>query len=89
MRNYNIDANLIRAIEHLYNNAISADQMNDSTGERMSFLTRPLQHFLERILSDVLEEHDENVSIGGRTINICGLPMTLLLLLKKSRNYKS
>ena len=27
-----------------------------------------LQHFLERIMSDALEEHVGNFSIGGRTI---------------------
>ena len=34
----------------------------------MSFGTQPLQHFLERIMSDALEEHDGKVSIGGRNI---------------------
>ena len=34
----------------------------------MSSITHPLQHFLERILSDALEEHDGKVSIGGRNI---------------------
>ena len=34
----------------------------------MSSVTHPLQHFLERIMSDVLEEHDRKVSIGGRNI---------------------
>ena len=33
MRKYNINANLFRAIEHLYDNAISAVHMNGSTGE--------------------------------------------------------
>ena len=28
MRKYNVNANLVRATEHLYNNAISAVQMN-------------------------------------------------------------
>ena len=33
----------------------------------MSSVTHPLQHFfLERIMSDTLEEHDGKVSIGGR-----------------------
>ena len=31
MRKYNINANLVRAIEHRYDNAISADHMNGST----------------------------------------------------------
>ena len=34
----------------------------------MSSVTHPLQHFLERIMSDALEEHDGKVSIGGRNI---------------------
>ena len=34
----------------------------------MSSLTRPLHIFLERIISDALEEHDGKVSIGGRNI---------------------
>ena len=32
--------------------------------------------FLELIMSDALEEHDGKVSIGGRNITICVLPMT-------------
>ena len=35
----------------------------------MSSVTHPLQNiFLERIMSDALEEHDGKVSIGGRNI---------------------
>ena len=34
----------------------------------MSSVTHPLQHFLERIMSDGMEEHDGKVSIGGRKI---------------------
>ena len=34
----------------------------------MSSATHPLQHFLERIMSDALEEHDGKASIGGRNI---------------------
>ena len=52
----------------------------------MSSFTHPLQQFFERIMSDALEEQDGKISIGGRTLQICGLPMTLMLLLKKSRN---
>ena len=32
--------------------------------------------FLKRIISDALEEHDGNVTIGGRNIPVCGLSMT-------------
>ena len=49
--------------------------MNGSTGEWfrttvvVSLLSATLSNiFLERIMSDALEEHDGKVSIGGRTI---------------------
>ena len=37
----------------------------------MSTFTHPFQHFfffLERIMTDALEDHEDTVSIGGRTI---------------------
>ena len=34
----------------------------------MSTLTHPLEIFLERIMTDALEDHEGTVSIGGRTI---------------------
>ena len=78
MRKYNINANLVRAIEHLDDNAISAVHMNGSTGEwfkttvgvRQGCLLSPtlFNVFLERIMSDALEVHVGKVSIGGRTI---------------------
>ena len=36
--------------------------------ERISSVTHPLQYFLVRIMSDALEEHDGNVSLGDRSI---------------------
>ncbi|MEW8545680.1 MAG: reverse transcriptase domain-containing protein, partial [Candidatus Thiodiazotropha sp.] len=78
MRKYNINANLVRAIEHLYDKAIGAVQLNGNTGEwfrttvgvRQGCLFSPtlFNIFLERIMSDALEEHDGKVRIGGRTI---------------------
>ena len=78
MRKYNINANLVRAIEHLYDNAISAVHMNGSTGEwfrttvgvRQGCLLSPtlFKIFLERIMSGALEVHVGKVSIGRRTI---------------------
>ena len=86
MRKYNISANLVRTIEQLYDKATSAVQMNGSIGEwfrttvgvRQGCLLSPtlFNIFLERIMSDALEEHDGKVSIGGRILPICGLPMT-------------
>ena len=77
MRKYNIKANLVRTIKQLYDKATSAVQ-NGSIGEwfRISVGVRrgcPLSPtlfntFLERIMSDALEEHDGKVSIGGRII---------------------
>ena len=89
VRRYNINANLVRTIEQLYDKATSAVQMNGSIGELFKTTIGVRQGcplsptlfniFLERIMSDVLEEHDWKVSIGGRNITICSLLMTLML----------
>ena len=67
-------------IEQLYDKATSAVQMNGSIGEwlrttvgvrqgcLLSSTFHPPNIFLERIMSDALEEHDGKVSIGGRNI---------------------
>ena len=75
MRKYNISANLVRTIEQLYDKATSAVQMNGSIGEwfrtvrQGCLLSLTLFNiFLERIMSDALEEHDWKVSIGCRNI---------------------
>ena len=78
MRKYNISANLVRTIEHLYDKATSTVQMNGSIGEwlrtwvgvRQGYLLLPtlFSILLERIMSDVLEEYDGKVSIGSRNI---------------------
>ena len=34
----------------------------------MSTLTHPIQHILERIMTDALEDHEGTVSTGGRII---------------------
>ena len=53
MKKYNISTNLIRVVKNLYDKATSAVLFNI---------------FLERILTDALEDHEGTVSIGGRTI---------------------
>ena len=78
MRKYNINANLVHTTKQLYDKATSAVQMNGSIGEwlrttvgvRQGWLLSPIVFniFLERIMSDALEEHDGKVSIGGRNI---------------------
>ena len=74
MRKNNISANLVRTMEQLYDKATSAVQMNGSIGEwfgttvevRQGCLRSPILFniFLERIMSDALEEHSvENLFI--------------------------
>ena len=78
MRKYNIGVNLVRAIEHLYDKATSAVLMSGTLGEwfctttgiRHGCLLSPtllFNIFLERIMTDALEDHTGTVSIGGRT----------------------
>ena len=77
-RKYNISVNLVRTIEQLYDKATRAVQMNGSIGEwfrttvgvRQGCLLSPtlFNIFLERIMSDALEEHDGKVSLCGRNI---------------------
>ena len=78
MRKYNIRANVVRTIGQLCDKATSAVQMNGSIGEwyritvgvRQGCLLSPtlFNIFLERIMSDALQEHEWKVSIGGRNI---------------------
>ena len=78
MKRYNINRNLIQAIENLYNKASSAVIYNGNFGEwfrttvgvRQGCLLSPtlFNLFLERIMSDALENHDGSVSIAGNVI---------------------
>ena len=78
MKKYNISANLIRVIKNLYDKATNAVLFNSSIGDwfrttvgvRQGCLLSPtlFNIFLERIMTDVLEDHEGTVSIGGRTI---------------------
>ena len=82
MKKYNISTNLIQVIKNLYNKATSAVLFNGSIGDwfrttvevRQGCLLSPtlFNIFLERIMTDALEDHEGTVSIGGRTItNLC------------------
>ena len=42
----------------------------------MSIVTHSLQHFLERIMSDTLEEHTGRLATAVEILPICDLPMT-------------
>ena len=78
MRKYIISANIVRTTEQLYDKATSAVQMNGSIGEwfrttvgvRQGCLLSPtlFNTFLERIMSDALEEHTGKVSTDSRNI---------------------
>ena len=82
MRPYNINANLIQVIENLYNKATSVVYLNGDIGDwfrttvgvRQRCLLSPtlFSIFLERIMTDALEDQQGTVSIGGRTITNLG-----------------
>ena len=79
MRKYNISTSLIQVTKNLYNKATSAvlfngrigDWFRTTIGVRQGCLLSPtlFNIFLERITTDVLEDHEGTVSIGGRAIN--------------------
>ena len=78
MKKYSISSNLIRVIKNLNDKATSAVLFNSSTGDwfrttvgvRQECLLLPtfFNIFLERIVTDALEDHEGTVSIGGRAI---------------------
>ena len=78
MKKYNISTNLIRVIKNLYDKATIAIFFNSSiedwfqttVGVRQGCLLSPtlFNIFLERIMTNALEDHEGTVSIGGRTI---------------------
>ena len=78
MKKYNISTNFIRVIKNLYDKATSAVLFNSSiedwfrktVGVRQGCLLSPtlFNIFLERIMTDILEDHEGTVSIGSRAI---------------------
>ena len=78
MRKYNINANIIRVIESLYDKVQSAVLFNGRTGDwfrtavgvRQGCLLAPtfLNTFLKRITCEALDDHECSFSIGGRLI---------------------
>ena len=78
MKKYDISTNLIQVIKNLYNKATSAVLFNGSIGDwfqttvgvRQGCLLSPtlFNIFLERIMTDAVEDHESTVSIGGRTL---------------------
>ena len=84
MKKYNISANLIRVIKHLYDKATSAVLFNSSTGDwfrkvvgvRQGSLLSPtlFNIYLEMIMTDALEDHEGTVSIGAVSYTHLTLP---------------
>ena len=78
MKKCNISTNLIQVIKNLYNKATIAVLFNSSIGDwfrttvgvRQGRLLSPtlFNIFLERIMTDALEDQEGTVSFGGRTI---------------------
>ncbi|KAK2174744.1 hypothetical protein NP493_779g00002 [Ridgeia piscesae] len=78
MRHFNINANLIRMIQNLYDKATSAVYLNNSigdwfrttvvVGEGCVLSPTLFNIFLERIMTDALNDHEGTVSIGGSNI---------------------
>ena len=78
MKKDNISTNLIRVIKNLYDRATSAVLFNSSIGDwvrttagvRQGCLLSPtlFNIFLERIMTDAIEDHEGTGSIGVRTI---------------------
>ena len=77
MKKYNISTNLIQVIKKPYSKATSAVLFNGTIGDwfrttvgiQQGCLPSPILFniFLERIMTDALEDHKGTVSIGGRT----------------------
>ena len=88
MKKYNISTNLIQVMKPLYNKATSVVLFNSSIGDwfqttvgvRQGCLLSPtlFNIFLERIMTDALEDHEGTVSIEGRTITASALLVTLM-----------
>ena len=78
MKKHNISKNLTQVIKNLYTKATSAVLFNSSiedwfrttVGVRQGCLLSStfFNIFLERVMTDALEDHEGTVSIGGRTI---------------------
>ena len=89
MKKYNISTNLIQVIKNLSNKATCAVFFNGSIGDwfrttvgvRQECLlsSSPFNIFLERIVTDALEDHEGAVSIGGRKSLISALPMASMV----------
>ena len=69
MRKYNININIIRVIESVYDKAQSVVLFNGSTEDWFRTTVGVRQGcLLERIMCEALDDYEESISIGGRLI---------------------
>ena len=78
MKKFKLSTNFIRVIKHLYDKATSTVLFNSSigvwfrtiVGVRQGCLLSPtvFNIFVERVMTDALEDHEDTVSVRGRTI---------------------
>ena len=78
VKKYSISANLFRVMNYLYDKATSAVLFNNSVGDWFRttvgvrqgclFIPTLFDIFLERIMTDALEDLEGTVSIEGRTV---------------------
>ena len=78
MKSYNVSSNLIEVIRQLcekatstvYYNGVIGNWFRTTVGARQGCLLSPslFNIFLDRIMSDTLEDHEGTVSTGARTI---------------------
>ena len=78
MKKYNISTNLIRVTKNLYDKATSAvlfnsrigDWFRTTVGVRRGYLLSSalFNIFLEKIMTDALEDHEGTASLGARAI---------------------
>ena len=88
MKKYNISTNLIRVIKNLYNEATKAVLFNSSIGDwfrttvgvRQGCLLSPalFNIYLERVMADALENHEDTASIEAEQSPTSALLMTLM-----------
>ena len=73
MNKYNISANLLPDIKHLYDvQSSSVAALKTGSIQQLESDSRlsptPFNIFLEWIMADILEDHNGTISIGGKTI---------------------
>ena len=98
MKQYNISTNLIQVIKNLYNKATSAVLFNSNTGDwfrttigvRQECLLSPtlFNIFLERIMTDALEDYEALSALEAEQSPASALLMTLMAEQERKKNWQ-